>query len=399
MDVLILGTRGIPAGHGGFETFAENLALYLTSKGHSVTVYCQSAQPPLVREDSWNGIQRIHIYGVPNPYGTIRFDLAAAWDALSRPGVVLTLGYNTAVFSVLYRLCGRTSLMNMDGLEWKREKWSRLQRLWLRFNEYAGAKLSNHLVADHPAIGLHLQKHVSADKITVIAYGADPIVPPVTKNPPPPAILKRLGLSSQQYALVIARPEPENSILQIVEAFGAQPRGLKLVVLGDLRPESSEYHRLILSRGGAETIFPGAIYERDSVEELRRHARVYLHGHQVGGTNPSLVEALAADGAVIAHDNVFTRWVAGPGAAFFQSTEDLTILLDELLRDDVRLAEMRAASHQRYVDDFLQSKILSAYEALLLQYAEAAPQHLGTPHDELQAGTAEVAERHVTMSN
>jgi glycosyltransferase involved in cell wall biosynthesis len=215
---------------------------------------------------------------------------------------------------------------------------------------------------------------------------------------PAPAILRRLGLSSQQYALVIARPEPENSILQIVEAFSATPRGLKLVVLGDLRPESNEYHRLILSRGGAETIFPGAIYERDSVEELRRHALVYLHGHQVGGTNPSLVEALAADGAVIAHDNVFTRWVAGPGAAFFQSTDDLTILLDEVLRDDVRLAEMRAASHQRYVDDFLQAKILGAYEALLLQYAEAAPHHMGTPHAETHHQPAEVVDRHVTMS-
>jgi glycosyltransferase involved in cell wall biosynthesis len=394
MDVLILGTRGVPARHGGFETFAENLATFLTSHGHRVTVYCQSDKRPVVHCDEWNGIQRLHLYGGLGAGGTVRFDLAAVRDSLKRPGVVLILGYNTAIFSVLYRLLGRKSLMNMDGIEWKREKWSRLQRLWLRFNEYAGAKLSNHLIADHPAIGVHLQRHVSAEKISVIAYGAEL---PERSNQPLPRILEKLGLASQSFGLVIARQEPENSILEIVEAFSARPRGFKLVVLGSLKPEESEYHRLVMERASAEVIFPGAIYEKASVDALRQHARVYLHGHRVGGTNPSLVEALAADGAVIAHDNVFTRWVAGPGAAFFRGTDDLKQLLDELLPDAARLRMMREASHQRHQADFVQGKIMDAYEALLMQYDEAEPKPMMNGVATAHRTSAEAAERQVTI--
>jgi glycosyltransferase involved in cell wall biosynthesis len=399
MEVLILGCRGIPARHGGFETFAEDLSAYLTAQGHSVTVYCQSDTKPTQRVDVWNGVQRVHIYGPPGASGTIKFDLDAVLDSLKRPGVVLILGYNTAVFSILYRLVGRVSLMNMDGIEWKRQKWSYLQRLWLRFNEYAGAKLSNHLIADHPAIGKHLLRLVDADKISVIAYGADAMDLPVALSQPRPEVLVRLGLVSQQYALVIARPEPENSILEIVEAFSARPRGMKLVVLGGLEPEENDYHRKVMAHASADVIFPGTIYAKPEVEALRQHAKVYLHGHRVGGTNPSLVEALAADGAVIAHDNVFTRWVAGPGAAFFRGAEDLTVLLDSLLDDDVRLRAMRASSRKRHQDEFLQSKILSSYEALLLKFWEVDRRHMGTPSPDSQPVPAKVAERRVTVSN
>jgi len=302
----------------------------------------------------------------------VRFDLAAVIDSLKRPGAVLILGYNTAVFSVLYRLAGRPTVMHMDGLEWKREKWSPLERLWLRFNEYAGAKLSNHLIADHPAIGLHLQRHVAAEKISVITYGANELTGPVfVEASPLPGVLVRLGLVPQKYALVIARPEPENSILEMVEAFSSRPRGMKLVVLGEFCPSESAYHRLVMERAGDEVIFPGAIYDKPSVEALRQNARVYLHGHRVGGTNPSLVEALAAEGAVIAHDNVFTRWVAGPGAAFFRGKDDLMVLLDEILQDDVRLSEMRASSHERHLAEFMPDNIHTAYERLLMRFAQA----------------------------
>jgi len=191
---------------------------------------------------------------------------------------------------------------------------------------------------------------------------ADQVLPPV---------LTRLGLAPQQYALVIARPEPENSILEMVEAFSSRPRGMKLVVLGEFCPSESAYHRLVMERAGDEVIFPGAIYDKPSVEALRQNARVYLHGHRVGGTNPSLVEALAAEGAVIAHDNVFTRWVAGPGAAFFRGKDDLMVLLDEILQDDVRLSEMRASSHERHLAEFMPDNIHTAYERLLMRFAQA----------------------------
>jgi glycosyltransferase involved in cell wall biosynthesis len=369
MDVLILGTRGIPGHHGGFETFAEDLAKYLTAHGHRVTVYCQLSHTHEPREDEWNGIHRVHIFGSAGPLGTIRFDLAAVLDSLRKPGVVLVLGYNTAVFSLLYRLCRRISIMNMDGIEWKRRKWSRFQRLWLRINEYAGAKLSNHLIADHPEIGHHLQRHVPANKITVIPYGADPVVLAEVQHRESEAFLRRFCIEPNMYAIVIARPEPENSLLTIVEAFSTRKRGVKLVVLGDLHPDQNSFHYQVIQHASSEVIFLGAIYDKPCVMALRYFARVYLHGHQVGGTNPSLVEALAAGNAVVAHDNIFNRWVAGRGAVYFRETNDLGILFDQLLEDSERLALMRQWSLERHLAKFEQSRILAIYESLLQRFA------------------------------
>jgi glycosyltransferase involved in cell wall biosynthesis len=366
MEVLILGTRGIPAQHGGFETFAQDLAVFLTARAHRVTVYCQSDIDEPLYEDVWNNLRRIHIFGRPGALGTISFDLAAVRHSLRQPGVVLILGYNTAVFSILFRLFKRISLMNMDGLEWKREKWSRWQRLWLRLNEYAGAKLSTHLIADHPAIGRHLEHLVAKTKITVIPYGADAIEDDLSSSN---KILNDLNLHPAQYALVIARPEPENSLLEIVEAFSAKTRRIKLVVLGKLRPSENRYHADVLQAAGPEVIFPGAIYDKSLVSALRHQALLYLHGHRVGGTNPSLVEALAAGNAIIAHNNQFTRWVVGEDAQFFDGAQDLDSLLTNLLDDQDRLRLMRDSSRRRHLAEFTQLKVLSTYEDLLQQFA------------------------------
>jgi len=369
MNLLILGTRGIPGRHGGFETFAENLAIYLTARGHHVTVYCQADTRPEVVNDTWNGIDRVHFYGKPGPAGTVEFDFAAVRDSLKRPGVILVLGYNTAVLSIFYRLCGRVSLMNMDGIEWKREKWSWLQRLWLRINELAGAILSNHLIADHPEIASHLERYVSREKITMIPYGADAVEPSDQIDATSREFLAGLGLERNKYAIVVARPEPENSLLEIVQGYMASDRSIKLVILGNLYPNENQYHQKIMESAGPAVLFPGAIYDKTRLDTLRQNALFYLHGHRVGGTNPSLVEALAAGNAVIAHDNAFNRWVAGQGAEYFKGPDDLTVLLDTLTGDQERLAAMHQLNIQRHAKNFSQTKILEAYETLLEQYS------------------------------
>src|SRR6185312_4070041 len=141
LEVSILGTRGVPANHGGFETFAQDLSLYLVDRGHRVTVYCQASADEGHSEDEWNGVRRVLIPAPTGPVGTMKFDLAAVLHSSRRPGVILTLGYNTAIFSLLYRLRRIRSVMNMDGIEWKRDKWRFSERIWLHFNELAGARL------------------------------------------------------------------------------------------------------------------------------------------------------------------------------------------------------------------------------------------------------------------
>lgn len=363
MEIAILGTRGIPARHGGFETFAECFALYLVNCGHKVTVYCQVDRLDEEGEDSWCGVNRVLLHAPQGAFGTIAFDWKAMRHAAGRPTLILTLGYNTAIFSLSYKLRGRTSLMNMDGIEWAREKWTRPQRLWLRINEYLGAKFSTHLVADHPEIYKHLQGLVPKSKLTMIPYGAPKIVSADADR------LSAFNCQPHQYAISIARPEPENSTLNIVRAFSREHRGYSLVVLGDFKPNQNEYHRQVIENASSEVVFPGAIYDKDVVNALRFYARFYVHGHRVGGTNPSLVEALGAGNAVVAHRNRFNLWVAGPEAVFFDTEEDLSSTFTELAKAEDRLCAMRRASIQRHEELFTLERVHGAYETLLRQFA------------------------------
>lgn len=358
--LLILGTRGIPAQYGGFETYAERLALYLVGKGWEVTVYCQVEGKEL-REKYWKGIRLVHIpVKRDNAIGSIIFDFKSTLHAIQEEGIPLVLGYNTAIFSLLYRLKGRVNLINMDGMEWQREKWSPLAKAWLYLNEHFGAWFGNHLIADHPEIKNYLCGYINPDKITVIPYGTEPLTNTDVSH------LEPYGLVKGEYALVIARAEPENSILEIVSAFSQRQRGLKLFILGTYTPEECPYHQEVLAAASDEVIFPGAIYQKEVVQALRYHARLYIHGHRVGGTNPSLVEALAANNPVLAHDNAFNRWVAGSGARFFSNEADCAAQLEQCLAQTEELSKMQQASRKRYQEAFAQQKDLEAYEDLFL---------------------------------
>lgn len=359
--VQILGTRGIPAQHGGFETFAQQLAEFLVPRGWDVTVYCQlSNQGCGVYEDEWRGVRRIHIPGGAGAKGTAVFDFRSIIRCLREPGIPLILGYNTAVFSLLFRLLGRESVMNMDGIEWRRDKWSPAYKAWLWLNEYCGAHLSTRLVADHPEIKRHLMRHTRASKIEVIPYSA--VIPKRCDT----GVLTRLGICSGGYFLVIARPEPENSILEIVRAFSRTQRGVKLVVLGNLSPESNRYHAEIISSADSECIFPGAIYKPEDVAALRLHARAYVHGHTVGGTNPSLVEALACGSAVIARDNLFNRWVAGDAGVYFVDEDQLDQWFYALADHSTLVQQLRLKARERYMQEFTAEKVLGKYEEILM---------------------------------
>jgi hypothetical protein len=265
--ISILGTRGIPAGHGGFETFAERLALYLTERGWNVTVYCQGeiGQQGLI-EDSWRGIHRIVVpVSREGAFGTVEFDWRCVRDVVRRrPPLVLTLGYNTALFCTHLRWHGITNLINMDGLEWRREKWRMHERAWLWLNERIGCWTGNHLIADHPAIAAHLATRVRRSKIATIPYGADRI------HDADSGALHALGVGERRYGLVIARPEPENSVLDIVRAFSRRRRDARLVVLGKYDAAKHPYHRDVLEAASEEVVFPGAIYDQRSLQALPR---------------------------------------------------------------------------------------------------------------------------------
>lgn len=362
--INILGVRGVPAHHGGFETFAENLAIYLVKRGWVVTVYCQESVNDYsdVYESNWNNVRRIHIpVKGDGAKATVIFDYASIKHALNQPGLMLTLGYNTALFNLWFRLKGKKNLINMDGIEWKRDKWVWYERAWLYINERAGCLIGHHLIADHPEIKNHLTTRVVADKVTMIPYGARSVEQTDIN------LLSSYGLEDGNYALVIARPEPENSILEIVRAFSSRSRKLNLVVLGKY-DRSNPYHCLVLDAASEEVKFLGAVYEHAYLDALRFYSCLYVHGHTVGGTNPSLIEALGSGQPVLAHDNKFNRWVAGEGAAYFKDKTECVEQLDRLLSDEGTLRTMSKFSRHRFEENFTWDTILKQYEDLLLNW-------------------------------
>jgi glycosyltransferase involved in cell wall biosynthesis len=355
----ILGIRGVPAAHGGFETFAEQLSLFLVSRGWDVTVYCQEQGEGPLREDVWRGVKRIHVpVGPEGPAGAMLFDWKSIGHAVRSPGLCLTLGYNTAVFCARLRLRGIPNLINMDGIEWARAKWGPVGKAWFWLNDWAGCWIGNHLIADHPWIQAHLRTRVAASKITTIPYGAEELLS-VPSDP-----VCALGLEPGRFLTVIARAEPENSILEIVEGFSAAPRGLTLAVLGKY-DRSNAYHRAVQERAGEEVVFLGAIYDRPIVQALRFHSLAYVHGHRVGGTNPSLVEALGAGNPVIAHDNPYNRWVAGEAAVYFRHAGGFSDCVASLVSSAALRSDLAARARDRFLAAFQWPDVLGQYEKVL----------------------------------
>ena len=327
-------------------------------------MYCQSAGTGLISTDRWQGVERVNIPVTrPGALGTIEFDWRATRHAARQGDLCLTLGYNTAIFCAWLRLGRVLNIINMDGIEWHRAKWGAPAKAWFWLNEWAGCWLGDHLVADHPAIKTHLATRVRSKKITTIAYGADR----VDESGVDGSLLARFGLESRQFLTVVARPEPENSLLEIVRGFSCRARRVKLVVLGSY-DKTNAYHCAVMAAASAEVVFVGAIYVRGVVQALRVHSLAYVHGHQVGGTNPSLVEALGAGNAVIAHDNRFNRWVAGDGARYFDGAAQFSAVLDELLARPEELVRMAGASCTRFESGLTWPQVLAQYECLLSSY-------------------------------
>ena len=360
--VRILGTHGVPAGYGGFETAAENVARFLVGRGWRVVVYCQESGTGPIREDVWNGIERVIVPVNRDGWlGTSQFDLVTIRHATAHRDLCLTFGYNTAIFNTIQRAARVPNVINMDGIEWSRSRWGKARQAILYTNERIACWVGDELIADHPEIAVYLRRRAPARKITTITYGAAAV------TSAPAAVPEALGLTPGRYLSLIARPIPENSILELVRGFSARRRTVDLVVLGNYTPVEDGYHAEVMAAASDQVRFPGAIYDPEKVQALRFHSLAYLHGHTVGGTNPSLVEALGAGNPVIAHDNPYNRWVAGDAARYFRTEADVDATISELTGDAALAARMGAAARARHAAEFTWEHVAGQYEQLLLK--------------------------------
>ncbi len=321
MRIGILGSRGIPNRYGGFEELAEQLSVRLAKMGHEVYVYNGHRHPYAKKE--FQGVKIIHKYDPEHRFGTVGqfiYDLNQIIDSRSREfDVILQLGYTSSgIWQWLFHK--KTKIVtNMDGLEWKRTKYSKWVQHFLMRSEKWVAKNSHLLVADNKQIESYLQGKYGGQCV-YIPYGAG--LPKGTSE----EVLAPYHVQSGEYNLVIARMEPENHIREIVEGSIASQSDRILLVMGNL--ETSFGQSLIRTYKDSRVRFLNAEYNKTIVDSLRVHCHFYFHGHSVGGTNPSLLEAMACGSRIIAHDNGFNQSVLQDNALYFSRAQDIQLMLD-----------------------------------------------------------------------
>ena len=364
LRLAILGTRGIPARYGGFETFAEQLAVRLVRRGIDTTVYCPSKTHQ--GDGDYRGVRLAY---VPTPqfgvFSEVAWDVKCLWKARSGYDVVYMLGVGAAFAAWIPRIFGAAVWINSDGLEWKRRKWSLAQRAYLVAAEAASVACASRIVADADAIAEHLQRRfLGTTHISTISYGAD-----IPARQPSPEILENWKLETDGYYLIVCRLEPENHVLEILKGFQQAKTCLPLVVIGDINRQDA-YMRKLLAFHFDRIHFIGTVYDQDKLLALRYYCRAYFHGHSVGGTNPSLLEAMACANTVIAHDNCFNREVLGESGLYWSTSEEVTSLVKAVDEDRVDASSRGRMAAEIVRTRYQWNRIVEAYLELLNGVAE-----------------------------
>lgn len=317
MKIGIFGTRGIPNHYGGFEQFAEIVSAIWAEAGHQVSVYCSHNHP--FGKGKLGKVERILIYDPEHSIGTAGqfvYDALCIIDARKRNfDVLLQLGYTSS--AVWHWLIPRKPLLftNMDGLEWKRTKFSPPVQRAIRWFESLAVKNGGYLIADSEGIQTYLTQAYGAES-RFIAYGAEPV-----EENLPTDFVRSLGLEPGKYNLIIARLEPENHVETILKGIRESGSNRPTIIVGGLTTPSSATWKSAYSE--SNFYFAGGIYEKWKLDQLRQHCYLYYHGHSVGGTNPSLLEAMAAGALVCANHNAFNLSVTGKCALYFSTAEEV----------------------------------------------------------------------------
>lgn len=359
LRLAILGTRGIPARYGGFETFAEELATGLCARGFDVTVFCESGEKPAPAV--LQGV-RLRYKSAPalGPVQTILFDLKCLWAARKGYDVVYMLGYGAAPFCLIPRLWGSEVWINPDGLEWARAKWGRMAKLYFRLMEWSSLRVANRIIADSEAVAASLtSRHGRLRACTVIEYGCE-----IVETPPSAEPLAEWSLVKEGYYLVVCRLEPENHVLEILQAFQRSGSKKQLIVIGNHLSQAPYLERIRAVQDSRVRMI-GTVYDQTKLISLRYHSFAYIHGHSVGGTNPSLLEAMGCGNLIFAHDNPFNRETLREHGVYFNGPEDLAQEIDRAERQSCDLSTLRACAQIRAREGYHWPNIIEKYVRLL----------------------------------
>jgi glycosyltransferase involved in cell wall biosynthesis len=355
--VAILGTRGIPANYGGFETFAEHLAVQLVGQGVPVTVYCRRNYATVGPE--WRGIRLVTLPTIANKYlDTVVhtfFSVLHLVTLTRHRDVILCNAANAPVLPLL-RLFGRRVVMNVDGLEWRRAKWGIAGRAWYRAGEWLSVRWASVLVTDADEVRTYYRVRHDAESV-MIPYGADPI-------PRGEALPADIDVKKDGYYLYVSRWERENNPVLVARAHASSGSKRSLVMLG----EATYDERLdgeVRAAAAPHACLPGAVFG-PGYRALQSNARCYIHATEVGGTHPALIEAMGAGNLCLVLDTPENREVAGPGAWYFADEAELVALIRraDRLRTG-QLAQFRRSSRHRARDRFSWDAVAREYLRLI----------------------------------
>ena len=358
MRIAILGTRGIPASYGGFETFAEHLATRLVTRGHDVTVYCR-AHYVSPRQMEYHGVRLKVLPTIRHKYfDTVVHTFLSAIHAVSgRFDAALICNAANAPFSPILRLSGTPVAINVDGLEHKRKKWNWLGRRYYQLAEYLSTLLPNEMVTDAQVIQeYYLARHNAPS--TMIAYGSE------VERRPDRELVRKWRVEPNRYVLYVSRLEPENNAHLVIEAFKKVRTAYRLLVVGDA-PYAEQYITDLKARarGDKRIVFTGFVFGQD-YRALQQNAYCYVHATEVGGTHPALLEAMGYGNCVLTLATPENLEVVGDAGVTYSDEFDLTEKLQRVLRDGSLVHAYRQRAQARIRSNYDWDRVVDQYEQL-----------------------------------
>lgn len=356
MRIALIGTRGVPANYGGFETCVEELGKRLVRRGHAVTVYCRKSYYR-DRPKYYQGMRLVYLPNIQKKaLDTLSHTFFSIWHSISENyDILMVFNAANSLALIIPKLLGKRIAINTDGLEWKRGKWGVLARKYYKLSEWLCTKVASRIVADSRGIQDYYMKTYGIDS-AFIAYGA----PICTRQGH--KLLKKFGLSPNEYFLQITRFEPENNPLLTIQAYKRITTDKKLVIVGGV-PYSSEYADRILKEAGGNIVLPGFIYDSALLNALWTNCYAYIHGNEVGGTNPALLQAMGAGCFVVAIDIAFSRDVLSDcGIYYDKNAASLADRMRWAIENNNRLLEYKHSAVKRIASNYNWDKVTSCYE-------------------------------------
>lgn len=365
LDIAILGSRGFPSTYGGFETFVRQAAPWLVDRGHRVTVYARGGSSRSVSEI--DGVQVVATRGFSaKSASTVTHGFSGAMHAgLHKPDVVLALNVANGLALPLLKTRGIPVAVNVDGLEWERDKWGKIARRGFRAGAKSCALFADELIADSKEVARVWSEDFGVTP-TFIPYGADIVYGAGDDK------VRSLGLEPGTYALAVARLAPENNIELFVDAMASLNWTIPTVVVGSANYSNPLESRLRVHDANGEILWLGHVSDQELLGQLWANAGVYFHGHSVGGTNPALLQALGYGAPTLAVDTPYSREVLGGDRQLVAaSPEVVSSAIQQLIGDQEKRAEFTALGRARIEESYQWTHVMESYESLLLRIANS----------------------------